>query len=516
VPRHQSRRFTGALSLPERESEYSDRLFSAVLVSGHSFRRATRVRLIGGSALFFPRIFLIPQTLDFRNSTRARAISPARKAAFDILLAVVREDAYVSELLHSSRYSSLSPPDHRLATEIAMGVLRWRSRLDEEISAVSAQPLEKLDDEVLEALRIGAYQIGYLDRIPARAAINESVELVKRGPKKSAAPFVNAVLRKLATRALPSAWPGDEPAALSRRCAHPRWLVDRWIAQFGLAVTARICAYDQQPPPTALRLRDAAAEPELLDSGARISPGALLSSARVVESGADTHGPLFRRGRIVIQDEGSQLIAALVGPGSRILDCCCAPGGKTSILADRNPRSPVVAVELHPHRARLTRKLVPQANVRVLTADARNLPLSSKFDRVLVDVPCSGTGTLARNPEIKWRLRPEDLLDLQSRQLAILESAMRHVAAGGRLLYSSCSLEREENADVIERSLAQSKDFDLIDVRPELENLRSAGELTWPDLNSLVDGPYLRTIPGVHPCDGFFAALLERSAGNGK
>ena len=133
------------------------------------------------------------------------------------------------------------------------------------------------------------------------------------------------------------------------------------------------------------------------------------------------------------------------------------------------------------------------------------------FDRVLADVPCSGTGTLARNPEIKWRLKPEDLADLQQRQLAILRAAMRQVAPGGRLVYSTCSLEREENEEVVEQALAGKPAFRLLDCRAELERLRAQGELAWSDLDSLVSGPFLRTIPGVHPCDGFFVAILEKS-----
>jgi 16S rRNA (cytosine967-C5)-methyltransferase len=448
--------------------------------------------------------------LQSESSSRDR-VSPARSAAFDILLRVEREDAYASELLHSARYSSLSPADSRLTTEIVMGVLRWRSRLDDKISAFSAQPLRKLDPEVLESLRIAAYQLLYLDRIPPSAAVQESVELVKRARKKSAAPFVNAVLREFSKRVFRrEGSPGDEQASLAQQLAHPAWLVARWIAQFGIEGSAGICSYNQQPPPTALRLIASASEQELRDAGVRTSPGALLSYARIVKAGDITRNARFKQLRVAIQDEGSQLVAALVGRGSRILDCCCAPGGKTSILAERNPGSLIVAVELHAHRARLTRQLVSQKNVRVITADARNLPIAIQFDRVLVDVPCSGTGTLARHPEIKWRLRPEDLADLGARQLAILRSAMRHVAPGGRLVYSSCSLEREENTNVVDEALVNSSDFTLLDIRQELENLRVRGDLIWPDVSSLADGPYLRTIPGIHPCDGFFAAVLVR------
>jgi len=217
----------------------------------------------------------------------------------------------------------------------------------------------------------------------------------------------------------------------------------------------------------------------------------------------------------VIQDEASQLVGALVGQGARILDCCAAPGGKTLIIADRNPDSNISAVDLYPHRARLLRKLLRPAagetgNVLVIAADARHLPFAGKFDRVLADVPCSGTGTLARNPDIKWRLVLEDLADLQLRQLAILRAVMHQVADGGRLIYSTCSLEREENEDVVERALAEDASFRIVDCGAPLEQLQQQKELICTDFCPLTSGIYLRTLPGVQPCDGFFAAILEK------
>jgi 16S rRNA (cytosine967-C5)-methyltransferase len=205
------------------------------------------------------------------------------------------------------------------------------------------------------------------------------------------------------------------------------------------------------------------------------------------------------------------LVAALVGKGRRILDCCAAPGGKTAAMATRLPQAKIVATELHPHRAALLRRLVPQQNVEVVTADALALPYGADFDRVLADVPCSGTGTLARNPEIKWKLKPEDLLDLQSRQIAILKAGMGHVSPGGRLVYSTCSLEPEENEQVISASLTGASDFKIIPVRTELQRLRESGELVWKHSDDLISGDFLRTIPGIHPCDGFFAAVLEKN-----
>jgi 16S rRNA (cytosine967-C5)-methyltransferase len=454
---------------------------------------------------------------------RTVPVSPARAAAFDILLRVEHESSYASDLLHSPAHAKLSPADHALATELVMGVLRWRSRLDDYIVTASSQPLSKLDVEILISLRLAVYQFLWLDRIPQRAALHESVELVKRARKRSAAPFVNAVLRKLSV--VPRKHDDAEseaatPECLARTLAHPQWLVERWIREYGLSTAHQICRHNQSVPTTAIRLREPAAEQQLKDEGITLTPGGLLTSARRLQAGDITKTRAFRTGQIVIQDEASQIVAALITTGSYILDCCAAPGGKTLAIADQNPSAEITAVELHPHRARLLQKLLrahssQSARIQIVAADAQHLPLSQLFDRVLADVPCSGTGTLARNPEIKWRLTPadlneKDLTQLPRRQLAILLSALAQVAPQGRLIYSTCSLEEEENENVVDEALSQNKSFRLLDCRMELNRLKESCTLIAPDPTSLTRGPYLRTIPGVHPCDGFFAAILEK------
>ena len=442
------------------------------------------------------------------------AVSPARAAAFEILVKIERDQSYASELLHSPRIAKLTSSDHGLATELVLGVLRWRSLLDQRVAGASSQKLERLDLEVLTALRLGVYQLQFLSRVPARAAIFESVELVKAARKRSAASFVNAVLRKTtgknAKDVLQSIQHCTDAGQLAATSAHPEWLVARWVERYGFASARKICVHDQTVPTTAIRIDDNQSEKELTDAGVQLLPGALLSSARRVHSGDVTKTRAYREGRISTQDEASQLVAVIVGHGERILDCCAAPGSKTSLLAKRNPRARVFASELHPRRARLLRRLVSSPNIRVVATDARRLPFAPGFDRILADVPCSGTGTLARNPEIKWRIRLADLPDLQSRQIAILQSALAQLAAGGRLVYSTCSLEREENEAVVEAAMEGSAGFALVDCRGELEQLRLSGELCWSNLESLLAGTYLRTIPGEHPCDGFFVAIIDR------
>jgi len=439
-------------------------------------------------------------------------ISPARQAAFSILLRVEEESAYAAELLHSSLLDPLSSADRGLAMEIVMGVLRWRSVLDQSIARLSFTPFRRLDLEVLTALRIGAYQKQFLTRVPSHAAVNETVELVKQARKTSAAGLVNAVMRKMKRGFEPETAAAADVDYLASSLAHPKWLAGKWVERLGWDRARAICEYDQRVPQTALRVASAADEQALAQEGVRLERGALLASARIVTVGDVASTEALRRGSVAIQDEGSQLVAALVGPGKKILDCCAAPGGKTASLATRLPEAEIFAAELHPHRARLLRRMAPQENVQVITADATSLPFrDAVFDRVLADVPCSGTGTLARNPEIKWRLRAEDLHELQARQAAILGAALRHVASGGRLVYSTCSLEREENEQVVAACVQRNATVRLVPVKEELLLLRQAGELVWPDVDGLIEGDFLRTLPGVHPCDGFFAAIFERN-----
>jgi len=472
-------------------------------------------------------------------------VSPARAAAFEILLRIETTDAYASELLHSVRFAKLSPADHGLLTELVMGVQRWRGVLDNKIAEHYGGPpsdgvasgeipvlvaksatrtghpdraLGKLDLEVLTVLRLGAYQILFLERVPRHAAVNESVELVKSAHKRSAAGLVNAVLRKIhGTDFKPD-----------YRAAHPRWLVERWERIYGPDITRKICEYNESAPETSVRIDPhpsettkggapsnvgTAASTYAVDVAAeriQFEPGKLLTQTVIVTSGDISRTAAFREHRLTIQDEASQLVALLVGPGNAILDCCAAPGGKTRILAERNPNATVLALELHPHRARLLRKLVPNSSVRVLIGDARQPPFETRFDRVLVDAPCTGTGTLARNPEIKWRLDPDDILRMQSYQLELLMSAMNLVVPSGRVIYSTCSLEPEENQDVVEQALSRNPSFLRLNCCDELLRLCDEGEITRNVIDSLLLGPYLRTIPGVHSCDGFFAAILEK------
>jgi len=439
-------------------------------------------------------------------------VSPARKFAYDILIRVERDGSWASELLNAPRMDTLSREDRALTYELVMSTLRWQSELDARIAKYSSQQVSRLDGEVRIALRLGACQLAHLERIPAHAAVHESVEMVKSSGKRSAVPYANAVLRKLAASAkTPMAEAeGEGTQELAAEFAHPEWMVARWIDMYGYIAARAICEADQHASGSALRLCTHDAEEELTEAGIRIAPGALLTGARRLISGDLAHSIAFRDHHVAVQDEGSQLVAALVGKGARILDCCAAPGGKTAAIAARNPEAQITAVEVHEHRARALKERVAGMNVKVIHGNATALEWKEKFDCVLADVPCSGTGTLAGNPEIKWRLKAEDLGGLQDLQISILRAAAAALAPGGRLVYSTCSLEAEENEDVVKQVLCGEEALTVIPCEQVLEELKAGGELAWAEPTELVQGGFLRTLPGIHPCEGFFAAVLQR------
>jgi 16S rRNA (cytosine967-C5)-methyltransferase len=443
------------------------------------------------------------------------AISKARKAAFQVLLAVERGHAHSDDLLRGNVVNALSVPDRHLATALVLGVIRWQIQLDQQLRALLKRPNAKLDREILVSLRLGAFQLLHLDRIPARAAIDESVELAKQAGHKFASGMVNAVLRKLK----PAAGPLSEEtvAELALAEAHPAWMVERWADAYGLEAARLICKHGQSQPVLTVRVVGSDAEAELTEAAIELAPGELLTAARTVVSGDVTVTAAFSEGRVRLQDEGSQLVAEIAGLGdaaSAILDCCAAPGGKTLILAERNLGARIVACESSAERLAQMRKRMEGIDDRIecRLADVTALEEEAAFDVVLADVPCSGTGTLGRNPEIRHRLKVDDL----ARQRAILAAALRAVRVGGRVVYSTCSLEPEENERVVAAVLAGGARARLLPIESIIEGLRKEGILTASGAERLRDcitpEGALRLQPGVFHTDGFFIAMMERTA----
>ena len=433
-------------------------------------------------------------------------IAPARLAAFHILLSVEQQAAHGDELLRSERVDRLSAADRNLCTNLVMGTLRWQIGLDARINELLARPDTRIDDEVRIALRLGVFQMLHLDRIPDHAAVMDSVELVKHSGQGFASGMVNAILRKIAI-----APPVEVPNSFATVYAHPAWMAERWAIVYGMERTAAICRFDQELPVTCVRLGSETAESDLIAEGIELAPGAFLSKARRVVSGDVTATVTYKNGGVRIQDEGSQLVAELAGRGENILDCCAAPGGKTAILAERNPKSMLLASDVSRKRLDEMRGLlrnVRGARISYETSDAAKLAYDKIFDLILCDVPCSGTGTIARNPEIRHRLEPAEFARQHSRQVAILLAAMRALKPGGRLVYASCSLEPEENESVIQDCLSGRPEYAEVDLFERVAALVTDGTLLAGD--GLLQNGRLRTLPGVHACDGFFAAMITR------
>jgi 16S rRNA (cytosine967-C5)-methyltransferase len=455
------------------------------------------------------------------------ALSPARKVAYEILRRVAAEGAYASDLLHAELGAGVGPADAALATELTMGVLRWRRLLDFLLERHLKKPVERLDLPVALALRLGLYQLRFLDKVPARAAVNESVEMVKIARKSSAGTLVNAVLRRMAAEAdspaegfLPASAP--EAERLSILHSHPTWMVKRWLSRLGGALTIALLQDNNRAPRLSCALQDESdreqVRSELEKTGMRIEPGMLLRNAFSVSGGSPARTQAFRAGKISIQDEASQAVPLLLGasPGDRVLDVCAAPGGKTPTLARAAGRKGVViAADRHAHRLRAMRAQLQRLGlegVHLVELDATQpLPFRGAFDRILVDAPCSGTGTLARHPEIRWRLGEDRLAEFHLLQRQLLETALALVAPGGRLVYSTCSIEPEENENVVDEVLQNARS-----VR-RLEAIEAA-QILEPYLAPGVSAPglfgvdrYFRTWPAIRHTDGFFAAILQKA-----
>jgi 16S rRNA (cytosine967-C5)-methyltransferase len=443
---------------------------------------------------------------------KSNVVTRARMAAFEILLRV-EEGAYASVLL-ATREEELNPSDRALCHELVMGVLRWQLWLDRLAEHYADRRIGELDLAVRLALRLGLYQLRFLSRIPASAAVNESVNLVHFARLRSAASFVNAVLRR-ATRE-----PGIDPTTkiqdpverVAVATSHPPWLIERWTIALGSAEAEAFARANNEPAPVVFRVvnnraRGSEVVAHLTGDGANLVASNLARNAWRVTGAGSLLSELAAKGDVYLQDEASQLVAEALAPepGHKILDLCAAPGSKTTQIADITlDRAVIVASDLHEHRLRTviqTAKVQAFKSIHCVALNGlEGLPLlESAFERVLVDAPCSGTGTLRRNPEIRWRITPDDIRDLSGRQEQLLSNASRTVRPGGRLIYSTCSVEPEENEEVALKFLENNQGFRPVELllSPSLLTSVSAAR-TWPHR----DGT-----------DGFFISAFERMGG---
>ena len=448
-------------------------------------------------------------------------IAPARTAALTALREVNADRADLPAALNAVRPGLQDERDRALATDLVTGTLRWQRQLDFLIEHFAGRPLAKLDFDVLQILRLAVYQLIHLDRVPAAAAVNDAVAMTRRARKTSAAGLVNAVLRAISRNShrlpLPARPPdGDPRAYLEISLSHPGWLADRWLERYGFDAAETWEQFDNIAAPLTLRVNrlktDRASLTRALgDFGVAVEPARYAPDGLIVTSGNPLRTPLAGTGQFVLQDEASQLVALLGAPeaGMKVLDTCASPGGKTTAMAAMaGDRAEIVAIDVRSARVQLLRETVRASgaqNIRVLQADLEaGLPFGPRFDLVFVDAPCSGMGTVRRDPDIRWRRTEADLAPLAAAQLKMIRNAADAVGAGGRLIYATCSSEPEENERVVETFLSGDSRFVAV-------NLRKDRPAAFEALNEVIDETgVLRTLPHRHGLEAFFGAVLRR------
>ena len=429
------------------------------------------------------------------------SISPARIAAFEILKRIETERAFSSILLPEFE-AKLSGADRGLCHELTLGVLRRQMLLDRMIDQFAGG--KKIDLAVRISLRLGLYQLKFLDRIPSHSAVNESVNLVNRAKKTSAKGFVNAVLRRSMREAFETEYV-DETDRVAVETSHPRWLIEKWIAVLGLEDAIRLAVANNEAPSTAFRLT--AKAPKGLGF-ADSTPSSVVAGSFVAGSASRDMIDAAQKGEIYFQDEASQLTAASIDlmPNDRFLDVCAAPGSKVTQIASRysGGSNLIAAGDLHAHRVRfLAENCTSQkVGVEIVRYDAESvLPFQEgSFDALLVDAPCSGTGTIRHNPEIRYFVQSDDLGTLVKKQRHILQNASKLVRTGGYIVYSTCSVEPEEGEEVAAYFLSVNSNFELADP-------------CVPDRFRTQDG-FARTFPHRDGMDGFFIARFRRTDKN--
>jgi 16S rRNA (cytosine967-C5)-methyltransferase len=447
--------------------------------------------------------------------------APARRAAYAALRAVTSNRADLPDALARTRERLRDTRDQALTADIATGTLRWMGAIDAVVEAFGRRPASQFDPEVLDILRLSIYQLEHHDRVPARAVVDDAVELTREAKKTSAAGLVNAVLRRVARERDRLPRPGRPEAGdaggaldyLSVTLSHPRWLAVRWLARVGFEHAEAWARFDNAPAPLTLRAnrrigtRDDLAQ-RLAACGVTTAPTAFAPDGLVVVGGHPFGTPPDEDGAFVVQDEASQLVATVANAcaGDRVLDACASPGGKTVALAAAAGRAGfVVAGDIRPRRIALLARTLARCgeeSVRIVRLDASILPFGPVFDLVLLDAPCSGLGTIRRDPEVRWRRTEADLPVLAARQRTMLERAARAVKPGGRVVFATCSSEPEEGEDVVAEFLGGHSAFAIEDPRGRPGPLAAFPGLFTPE-------GFLRTWPHTHGLESFFAAVLR-------
>lgn len=443
-----------------------------------------------------------------------------RTISLEILNKIESRHAYADILLDDAfRRHSLKDADKGLLTELVYGVLRWEKRIDWIIGIFSSIKPVKMERDILNILRLGAYQLLFLDKVPVSAAVNESVKLAKlRGERQGN--FVNAVLRVIDRERNNITYPDlakDPIRHISIKYSHPDWLVRRFIEELGIDGAIKLCQANNEPPPLTIRVNATAISREMLllrlsESGYKVAFTSFPPAGLILKGAGDIRGiPGFAEGLFTVQDEASQLISFILDPqpGEKVLDACAAPGGKATHIAElMADKGEVVALDMKPQgikRIEDNAKRLGVKSVKAMVFDVA-MPLNfrvGEFDRILLDAPCSGTGVLRRYPEGKWQKREEDIAELAKRQKALIENVSNYLKPCGVMVYSVCSVMKEEGVGVVVPFLERHPEFILESAAP---NIGAAGAAL------ICDRGFFRVYSHTHGMDGFFAARLKRKA----
>ena len=443
-----------------------------------------------------------------------------RAICLEILNRIEETDLHPDRLLTDSfkRYRHLTSLDRAFLTELTYGVIRWRGKLDWLVRHFSKIPFEKIELETLNILRLGLYQILFLSRTPASAAVNESVEMAKGIRGKGGAGFVNAILRSTIRQKDEIRYPEineDLTLHLSVVQSHPLWLVRRWVKELGVEETLRVCMFNNRISPLTLRTNTLKMDrkdliEKLKEKGFKPVPTTYSEEGVVLKDPPPTSElPFIKEGLYIIQDEASQLVTSILDPrpGERILDACSAPGGKTTHMAQKmENQGEIDALDLSKGKLDLIEESCQRLGIRIVRTIKGNaagplpIPRGMKYDRILADVPCSGFGTLRRNPDLKWRRGEEDIKRLSQLQFSILSNLSVYLKEGGILVYSTCTVFREENEAVVEAFLEGHPEFKLDRVYKFLPE----------KFNPFIEKSYFKTFPPRDEMDGFFVARLTK------
>lgn len=442
-----------------------------------------------------------------------------REVALDVLLQIEKNQAYSNLLLNQTiKKSSLQDRDVALLTEMIYGTIQRRDTLDFYLNPFTKKA-KKIKDWVQILLRLSVYQIVYLDKIPERAVVHEAVNIAKKRGHQGISGMVNGVLRNFLRQELRSFSEIKDPVErLAVETSHPLWLVKRWVKQYGIEDTEKMCANNLKAPHVSVRVNRTKgtveeAKQRLEEEGIAVRLGLLLEDSIIIEKGNVVHTNSFKEGYITIQDESSMLVARALAPqtGSKVLDSCAAPGGKTTHIAEQmNNEGEVIACDLHEHKIKLIKEISSRLDLSIIkpkVMDARKAQdhfEKESFDYILVDAPCSGLGVIRRKPDLKWSKTEKDILAITKIQQDILNSVAPLLKKGGFLVYSTCTVDKDENESTVRTFLEKNNDFiydeEILNRLPKA--LKSIGRY---------EKGQITILPHDFDSDGFFITAMKKS-----